>query len=101
MYVDIYTMRFNVNTEINEWVTAFGKESGVRLLDSFLYCRGLNCTVVDEQNESSLLHVVIGIADPSFRFEAPSVTGGLKLNNFICNRTSMDLSNPFNGGCLS
>ena len=65
MDVDVHAVRVDVEAQIGEGVTTFGKEGGVGLIDCFLDRGGFDGAVVDEEKEHSLFDVVIRVAGPA------------------------------------
>lgn len=49
VHVDIDALRFDVESEVDEGMTAFGEEGGVCSCNGLLDCRRLDSSMVDEQ----------------------------------------------------
>lgn len=91
MYVHVDALWVNVQTKIDEGVSAFREEGRVSLLKGLLDSRGLNRTVVDEKEDGGFLDVVIRIAGVPGGGKSPFRVGGFEGNEFVGDGGSMDL----------
>src|ERR1700750_2259159 len=98
MDIHVNPMRFNLQTQIDEWMTSFGKESGIHLLHCLFNGTRLYSSMIDEKDKRGLFHAIIGIADPTLRLKAPSITVYFEINELMCNGTPVDLAYSIKSG---
>jgi len=81
-------------------MSALGKKSGIQLLQSFLDSRGLDSSMVDEQQQGGLLDAVICVAYYGIGLESPPVIGDRDFNQFSSDCNTMNLSDTVDYGSL-
>lgn len=59
MYVDVDTLWFNFEVNVDKWVASFGEEAGVCLLNCSLDGCGFDRAVVDEKKYGSSFDMVV------------------------------------------
>ena len=97
MYIDVNSLRLDVQAEIDERVPAFRKIGRVSLLYSLFDRRRLHRAMVDEEEKRCLLDIVICITRPARSPETPFFVTDLEINKLIGNSTSMDLADAIDG----
>lgn len=91
MHVHIDALWIDVQTKINEGMSAFGEESRVSLLQGLLDGRGFDGSVIDEKEDGGFLDMVVRIAGISGGGESPFRVGDFEGNEFVGYGGSMDL----------
>ena len=100
MYIDVDSLRVDVQAEIDERVATLREIGGVSLLYSLFDRRGFHRAMIDEKEKSCLLDVVVGITRPARSLEAPFLITNLELDQLIGDSTSMNLADAVNGASI-
>lgn len=96
MYIDVHSLRINVQAEIDERVATFREVGRVRLLYGFFDRRGFHRAMIYEKEKSRLLDVVVGITRPAGSLETPLLITDLEVYQLIGNGTSVNLADAIN-----
>ena len=97
MYIDVDSLRIDVQAEIDERVATFWQIGRVSLLYSLFDCGGFHRAMIDEEKKRCLFDMVVGITRPARSLEAPFFFTNLKIDQLVGNSTSVDLANTING----
>ncbi len=97
VHVHVHALGVDIKAQIGEWVPTLWKKGGVGLFEGFLDGGGLDRTVINEQQDSGFLHVIIGVGSVSRSGETPCLIGHLEGDEFVCDSRTVDL--PDTIGC--